>query len=659
MTIRPTIQIVTALVFALAVLPSCKEPATEKAPATTAPPAAGAPAVAPAQPSTEVPPASQAAAPAASPSAAPAPPPSTAPVPSPVAGVPVAPSIPPPTPAVAPAKPVDTTPPTAPKGLAARPGATPTEIELTWQPATDDVAVAGYEVSSGGKVVARGTAPAARVGGVPPSHPTCFTVSAVDASGNHSAPSPQACATLPDVTAPTTPADVVAEALPEQVKLRWSPATDDVGVAGYEVLRGEATVAKTPESSATESDLKPAVAHCYVVRAYDAAGNRSAPSAAACATPPDVTPPSAPRALQATASAETEVVLTWGAATDDVGVVGYEVQRGDAVATRATGTRSGDAGLRAGTTYCYRVRAFDAAGNKGQPTPDTCVTTLDLSPPKGPPTVTAAEESPGQVRIRWAAATDNVGVVRYEVRREGKLAGVTQGLDTTEGGLADGRFHCYTVTAFDRAGNASPPTTPACATIPDRTPPSVPGGVRSVGNSGTQIHVAWTPSTDNVKVLEYEVLRDGVVVTRAPAALAMVTGLAPETSSCYTVRAVDVAGNRSAASAETCAMTAAPGSIAAPTNLQAKAGGAGEILLTWEPSPEKEVVYVVFLDGDAKGLAGVKKRTGERRIGTTARPSMKLTGAFTAEKNCYRVAAQTQDVRVSPQTLPACAMAAR
>ena len=615
-------------ILALAVLPSCKQSSPEKAPVQ-------APSVAP---------------------PAPPGPPATSATPEPAA--PVEASSSPGAPAPAAAAPVDASP-SAPEGIVARTGGAPGEIDLSWQAATGDRGVTAYEVSSGGRVVASGPATSARVAGLASGRRYCFTVRALlDASGNGSPPSAQACARTLDVTAPSTPAGLVAEARPAQVKLAWSPSTDDVGVAGYEVLRGEQTVAKTEGPSATESDLKAGTAHCYVVRAFDAAGNRSAPSALACATPPDVTPPSEPGKLEATSPSETEVVLEWKAATDDVGVAAYEISRGDAALGHTQGLRAGDTGLRAGTQHCYRVRAIDAAGNKGQPTQDACVTTLDLSPPSPPPLVAAASESQSEIRVRWEASTDNVGVARYEVQREGKVAGITQGLSVVESGLAEGRSYCYTVTAFDKAGNASTAAGPGCATIPDRTPPSVPDGVQSVANSGTQIHVAWRPSTDNVAVVGYEILRDGAVVAGDGKPRGMVTRLAPETEYCFSVRAVDAAGNLSASSAETCARTAAATALAAPTNLQAKAAGDSEVTLTWDPSPEPGVVYVVFLDGEAKGRAGLAKRSGERRIGTAQRPSIKLNGKYTLEQNCYRVAAHTPDGRASPQTLPACAKVA-
>src|SRR5262249_47856120 len=91
-------------------------------------------------------------------------------------------------------------------------------------------------------------------------------------------------------------------------------------------------------------------------------------------TPPpgasDTSAPSAPGTLTATASGSTQVNLAWGAATDNVGVTGYRVERcaGAGCSTFAqiatpTGTSFGDTGLTAGTSYSYRVRAADAADN--------------------------------------------------------------------------------------------------------------------------------------------------------------------------------------------------------------------------------------------------------------------------------------------------------
>jgi chitodextrinase len=84
----------------------------------------------------------------------------------------------------------------------------------------------------------------------------------------------------------------------------------------------------------------------------------------------DTSPPSAPTALTATAAGPTQVNLNWSASSDNVGVIGYRVERCQGagcanfsqVATPAA-TAFNDTGLTANTAYRYQVRAVDAAGN--------------------------------------------------------------------------------------------------------------------------------------------------------------------------------------------------------------------------------------------------------------------------------------------------------
>jgi glucose/arabinose dehydrogenase/PKD repeat protein len=86
----------------------------------------------------------------------------------------------------------------------------------------------------------------------------------------------------------------------------------------------------------------------------------------------DTQPPTAPTNLQATASGSTQIGLTWTAATDNVGVTGYRVERCQGagcsnfaqIATPANSPFT-DTGLTPGTSYSYRVRAVDAASNLG------------------------------------------------------------------------------------------------------------------------------------------------------------------------------------------------------------------------------------------------------------------------------------------------------
>src|SRR2546430_13959271 len=86
--------------------------------------------------------------------------------------------------------------------------------------------------------------------------------------------------------------------------------------------------------------------------------------------PSDTTPPTAPSNLTATAVSGSQINLSWTASTDDVGGTGYPVERcqgagGTSFAPIATagGPTYSDTGLGANTSYTYRMRATDAAGD--------------------------------------------------------------------------------------------------------------------------------------------------------------------------------------------------------------------------------------------------------------------------------------------------------
>ena len=88
--------------------------------------------------------------------------------------------------------------------------------------------------------------------------------------------------------------------------------------------------------------------------------------------PPDTTVPSQVSGLAASAVSSSRVDLSWSAASDNVGVTGYEIERCQgagcssfAAVTTVTTLTWSDTGRSPGTSYSYRVRARDAAGNLG------------------------------------------------------------------------------------------------------------------------------------------------------------------------------------------------------------------------------------------------------------------------------------------------------
>ena len=74
--------------------------------------------------------------------------------------------------------------------------------------------------------------------------------------------------------------------------------------------------------------------------------------------------------------------MSWAAATDNVGVTGYRFERCQGASCTTftqiatpTGTSFAHTGLSPSTTYRYRVRASDAAGNLGAYSPIASATT--------------------------------------------------------------------------------------------------------------------------------------------------------------------------------------------------------------------------------------------------------------------------------------------
>jgi hypothetical protein len=109
------------------------------------------------------------------------------------------------------------------------------------------------------------------------------------------------------------------------------------------------------------------------------------------------------------------------------------------------------------------------------------------------------------------------------------------------------------------------------APAPDTSAPTVPAGVRVTGVTAGSVSLAWSPSTDDVGVAEYQVLRGTTVVASASTPAVTVDGLLPGTGYAFTVRARDAAGNVSAASAEIAATTTAGSVVDVSTASQLQA----------------------------------------------------------------------------------------
>jgi hypothetical protein len=90
----------------------------------------------------------------------------------------------------------------------------------------------------------------------------------------------------------------------------------------------------------------------------------------------DTVAPSTPTGPLAFAASSSQINLSWGASTDNVGVAGYNVYLNDVMLATTTARSFQHTGLTAGTTYDYRVSSHDAAGNTSARSAPFSATTL-------------------------------------------------------------------------------------------------------------------------------------------------------------------------------------------------------------------------------------------------------------------------------------------
>ncbi|MFP4555046.1 MAG: S8 family serine peptidase, partial [Actinomycetota bacterium] len=179
-------------------------------------------------------------------------------------------------------------------------------------------------------------------------------------------------------------------------------------------------------------------------------------------TEPDTTPPAWPSGgdLVAADVTGTSVNLSWLEAHDIGCVARYRIYQ-DGVQIATTGSASTSttvSGLTPATSYDFKVRAEDEAGNLG-PALSVAVETLDTIPPAWDETDELFVEKFGEtsLTLAWDAATDNVGVVEYRLRLAGTTGILTSAEQITATGLEPGSPYLFEVLARDAAGNWSDP----------------------------------------------------------------------------------------------------------------------------------------------------------------------------------------------------------
>ncbi len=541
----------------------------------------------------------------------------------------------------------DTTPPTAPTNVIAS-GTGYQQVNLSWTASTDDIRVAGYTIYRGktaSSMIAVGTVTTSTTfvdtTSLMPGTTYYYAVVAFDGALNNSAQSAMTTATtVADTQPPTVPQNVVATvAGMQQVNLTWSPSTDNVMVAGYNIYYGKTPssmtligVSTTPSFNDTIG-LIPGATYYFAVVAYDEVLNLSAQSAAVTATTTsDTQPPTVPQNLVATVAGMQQVNLTWSASTDNVSVAGYNIYYGKSASSltligNTTNTSFSDtAYLTPGTTYYFAVAAYDEVLNASAQSPTVTATTVaDTQPPTVPQNLVATVAGMQQVNLTWSASTDNVTVAGYYIYYGKSTSSMTLIGNTTNTSFSDtayltpGTTYYFAVAAYDEVLNASAQSpTVTATTVADTQPPTVPQNLVATAAGMQQVNLTWSASTDNVLVGGYYVYYGKsassmtLIGNTTATSFTDTVGLMPGTTYYFAVAAYDEVLNVSAQSATVMATTAADTQPpTAPQNLVATAAGMQQVNLTWSASTDNVMVvqYKIYAGKSASSMALVGSST--------------------------------------------------
>lgn len=497
---------------------------------------------------------------------------------------------------------LDTTAPTTP-GAPTFTNLTATSATANWTAASDNVGVAGYDYRlNAGTWQSLANVTTVNLTGLSPGVNYTFDVRARDAVGNQSAIAANTFS-LSDSTPPGAPGTpVISSIAATTATATWTAATDNVAVTAYEYRLGSGSwQALGNVLTVNLAGLTQATSYTFQVRAKDGANNIGAASSATFTTS-DVSAPSAPGTPTFSAITMTSATVNWTAASDNVGVTGYQYQvNSGSWQTLSNVLTTSLTGLAAVTTYTVGVRARDAAGNWG-PGSSGSFTTPDTAPPSVPAGLAGSAPNSNRVNLTWAAASDNVGVSGYKIYRNSGFVSTSSTTSYADTGVVGTTTYSYQVSAYDAAGNESGLSAAAGVTTPDTIPPSDPSGLSAAAASTTQINLSWSGSSDTggSGLAGYKVYRNGAYLLTVGSTSYSNTGLSDGTTYSYYVVAVDGAGNSSGASNSASATTplalraslnrtlwtwykagSAPATQSPPVVVTAT-GGAGGYTYAWE-----------------------------------------------------------------------------
>ncbi len=315
-------------------------------------------------------------------------------------------------------------------------------------------------------------------------------------------------------------------------------------------------------------------------------------------------------AIPPAGSGEGTISMVATTATDQSPPVEYQFTNvtSGAASEWSTETRWDNTGLTDGASYTYRVRARDALENTGDWSEAySAVAGADTTPPSPDPmsfAVPPTAQGEDTITMTATTAIDISGPVEYyfEATDGGNSSGWQVSTEYTDTGLAPGTTYTYVVRARDAQENTTADSDPAAATTdaPDTDPPSpdpMSFAVPPTAVDKTTITMTATTATDESDVEYYFEAMDGGTSSGWQDETEYTdTGLSPDTTYTYRVRARDKAPAQNATAWSEPAAATTPANtppVAEAQNLFTTYETALSITLTGTDADDDPLTYAI------------------------------------------------------------------
>ena len=338
-------------------------------------------------------------------------------------------------------------------------------VSMKWNASQDNVEVIAYDIYDGEALIGTSISTSYEAIGLQPKSAHSFKVKARDAKGNISIDSnilnvtTDEIAVVVDKEVPTAPTNfsLVSKTSTTAV-VTWNESTDNVGVKNYVIYNDGVKVGTTAERNFTIQKLTPNTTYNFTVRAIDEGANVSLDSnTITVTTDVDNEVPTVPTNFAVMSKTSTSITFTWDKSTDNAAVVSYDIFEGTQKVGNANDNIFTITGIVPSTTHSYTIKAKDGSGNISAESAILEVTTaVDTETPTTPIELVQTSKTSTSVGLSWSNATDNVGIVGYEiyegVRKIGETTGETNFIASE---LTPNTSYHFMIKAKDGAGNVS------------------------------------------------------------------------------------------------------------------------------------------------------------------------------------------------------------